>query len=138
MRIKPTLSRIRRNVLRFSTVILIATASIETSAAPSSAIDKAATSTDSATLNDAQQMILSASARYRQDKARTNSDYKAKKAECDNLQGNAKKACAADAKVARNNALANATVARKKTMNEAYAKAPELMPALATPRPMVP
>jgi hypothetical protein len=123
---------LRNFLLLSSTVVLVLAISMGTSAAETKAIDRAASS-DPAAINEAQQMIGSARAKYREARAKAVSDYKAKKAECDKLQGNAKKTCAGDATAARSKAIADAKAARKKAMDEAYAKAPELRPAVATP-----
>ena len=81
---------------------------------------------------EAEQMLRSSDAQYRESRAKAMAEYKAKRAECDKLQ-ETKKTCVKEAKAARKQALKAANAAQSQSTQEAYLKAPELRPAVVLP-----
>ena len=87
----------------------------------------------SARLAGAQEILISSYAQFRESRAKAIAEYKAKIAECDKLQADAKTACVKEAKAARKQAFKVASAANSRNIQEAYLKAPELKPASVSP-----
>ena len=81
-----------------------------------------------ARLAEADQMLKDSYTQFRDSRAKAIAEYKAKQAECDTLQDNAKKTCSKEAKATRKQALKAASKAHNQSLQEAYLKAPELRP----------
>jgi len=75
---------------------------------------------------EARQTIQDARAQYTAARGKAGADYRAKTAECDKQPDDAKKACIAKAKAARNKAIADANAALDKVEDGAAAKIPDL------------
>jgi hypothetical protein len=76
---------------------------------------------------DAEKMLLQARGAYREAYGKAREDYRNKMAECENLEGKAKVTCAQEAKATRDKAIDKAETARRRTEDEAYALAPDLL-----------
>jgi hypothetical protein len=80
-----------------------------------------------ATRSDAEKMLLQARGAYRQAYGQAREDYRNKMVECENLEGKPKIACAEEAKATRDKAIDKAETARRRTEDEAYAIAPDIL-----------
>jgi hypothetical protein len=80
-----------------------------------------------ATRADAEKMLVQARGAYREAYGKAREDYRNKMVECENLEGKAKITCAQEAKATRDKAIDKAETARRRTEDEAYALAPDLL-----------
>ena len=108
------------------TWLIAALLSVPAFAAPPSPSNEA--QSRSARTAEADQMLKDSYTQFRDSRAKTIAEYKAKQAECDKLQDNAKKTCSKEAKATRKQALKAASKAHNQSLQEAYLKAPELRP----------
>lgn len=77
--------------------------------------------------SDAERMLLQARGAYREAYGKAREDYRNKMVECENLEGKAKVVCAEEARAIRDKAIDNAEATRRRTEDEAYALAPDLL-----------